>query len=157
MTASVVSAYIANNPLPAAELPEFIGKIYASIKLISIGSLDVQPHEIKGVARAKKSVTPEFIICLEDGKRFKSLKRHIKAQYGLTPDQYRAKWNLPSNYPMVAPNYSATRRSIGCQYQSEWSARQARRHTRAQLSGPFQGRYCSRRLSFGSAGTCYVP
>ncbi|MET3524552.1 putative transcriptional regulator [Mesorhizobium abyssinicae] len=112
LTASVVSAYIANNPLPAAELPEFIGKIYASIKLISIGSLDVQPHEVKSVARAKKSVTPEFIICLEDGKRFKSLKRHIKAQYGLTPDQYRAKWNLPSNYPMVAPNYSATRSKL---------------------------------------------
>ncbi len=112
LTASVVSAYVSNNPLPAAELPEFIGKIFASIKLISIGSLDVQPDEIKGVARAKKSVTPEFIICLEDGKRFKSLKRHIKAQYGLTPDQYRAKWNLPSNYPMVAPNYSATRSKL---------------------------------------------
>ncbi|AZO33043.1 MULTISPECIES: MucR family transcriptional regulator [unclassified Mesorhizobium] len=112
LTASVVSAYVSNNPLPAAELPEFIGKIYASIKLISIGSLDVRPDEIKGVARAKKSVTPEFIICLEDGKRFKSLKRHIRAQYGLTPDQYRAKWNLPSNYPMVAPNYSATRSKL---------------------------------------------
>lgn len=112
LTASVVSAYIANNPLPAAELPDFIGKIYASIKLISLGSPDVPPDEIKGVARAKKTVTPEFIICLEDGKRFKSLKRHIETQYGLTPDQYRAKWNLPSNYPMVAPNYSATRSKL---------------------------------------------
>ena len=112
LTASVVSAYISNNPLPAGELPDFIGKIYASIKLISIGSPEVPPDEIKGVARAKKSVTPEFIICLEDGKRFKSLKRHIETQYGLTPDQYRAKWNLPSNYPMVAPNYSATRSKL---------------------------------------------
>lgn len=84
-----------------------------SIKLIWIRSLDVQPDEIKGVARAKKSVTPEFIICLEDGKCFKSLKRHIRAQYGLRRiDQYRAKWNLPSNYPMVAPNYSATRSKL---------------------------------------------
>lgn len=112
ITADIVSAYISNNPLPAAELPEFISKIYTSIKLISVGSLDVRPDDIKAVARAKKSVTPEFIICLEDGKRFKSLKRHIKAQYGLTPDQYRMKWNLPSNYPMVAPNYSATRSKL---------------------------------------------
>lgn len=112
LTAGIVSAYVSNNPLPPGELPEFISKIYASIKLISIGSLDVRPDEIKAVARAKKSVTPEFIICLEDGKRFKSLKRHIKAQYGLTPEQYRAKWNLPSNYPMVAPNYSATRSKL---------------------------------------------
>ena len=112
LTADVVSAYISNNALPPGELPDFIAKIYASIKLISLGSPDVRPDEIKGVARAKKSVTPEFIICLEDGKRFKSLKRHIETQYGLTPDQYRAKWNLPSIYPMVAPNYAATRSKL---------------------------------------------
>lgn len=112
LAASVVCAYISNNPLPAGELPELISKIYTSIKLISMGSLDVRPDDIRGVARAKKSVTPEFIICLEDGRRFKSLKRHIETQYGLTPEEYRAKWNLPSNYPMVAPNYSATRSKL---------------------------------------------
>lgn len=112
VTATVVCAYVSNNALPPGELPEFIIKIHASLKLISIGSPDVRRNGMKSVVQVKKSVTPEFIICLEDGKRFKSLKRHIMTQYGLTPDQYRAKWNLPSNYPMVAPNYSAARSNL---------------------------------------------
>jgi predicted transcriptional regulator len=109
IAADLVSSYVSNNSLPAAELPEFISTIYASIKAVSLGVSDVRPDEVKAAVAVRKSVTADFIICLEDGKRFKSLKRHIGTQYGLTPDQYRAKWKLPSNYPMVAPNYSATR------------------------------------------------
>lgn len=112
IAADIVSSYVSNNPIPAAELPDFIGKIHASIRNISDGVADGGPDEIRYAVPVKKSVTPDFIICLEDGKRFKSLKRHIETNYGLTPDQYRKKWNLPSNYPMVAPNYSATRSKL---------------------------------------------
>ena len=112
ITADIVSSYVSNNPIPAAELPDFIGKIHASIRNISDGVADGGPDEIRYAVPVKKSVTPDFIICLEDGKRFKSLKRHIETNYGLTPDQYQKKWNLPSSYPMVAPNYSATRSKL---------------------------------------------
>ncbi|OBQ71056.1 transcriptional regulator [Mesorhizobium loti] len=112
ITADIVSSYVSNNPVPAAELPDFIGKIHASIRNISDGFADGGPDEIRYAVPVKKSVTPDFIICLEDGKRFKSLKRHIETNYGLTPDQYRKKWKLPSSYPMVAPNYSATRSTL---------------------------------------------
>lgn len=112
IAASLVSSYVSNNSLPAAELPDFISTIYSSIKAISDGIPDARPDEVKAAVPVRKSVTPDFIICLEDGRRFKSLKRHIGTQYGLTPDQYRTKWSLPSNYPMVAPNYSATRSKL---------------------------------------------
>lgn len=112
IAAGIVSSYVTNNALPAAELPEFINTIYASLKAISDGIPDVRPDAVKAAVPVRKSVTPDFIVCLEDGKRFKSLKRHIEAHYGLTPDQYRMKWSLPSNYPMVAPNYSATRSKL---------------------------------------------
>lgn len=105
----VVCAYVAKNPLPAADLPDFIHKVYASLKTVSGGSPTVLLDEQKAAVPVKRSVTPDFIICLEDGRRFKSLRRHIETHYGLTPDQYRKKWGLPHDYPMVAPNYSATR------------------------------------------------
>lgn len=100
ISADIVSAYISNNPLPVADLPNFIGQIYSSLKVISVATPTVRSGELKPAVPVKNSVTSEFIICLEDGKRFKSLKRHIGVHFGLTPDQYRARWNLPSNYPM---------------------------------------------------------
>ncbi|WP_246688633.1 MULTISPECIES: MucR family transcriptional regulator [unclassified Mesorhizobium] len=109
LTAKLVSSYVSNNALPAAELPVFLGKIHACLKLLSGETSRMELDEPQTFVPVKKSVTPDFIICLEDGKRLKSLKRYIAVQYGLTPDQYRRKWNLPFNYPMVAPNYSATR------------------------------------------------
>jgi predicted transcriptional regulator len=112
VTADIVSSYVSNNPVPAAELPDFIGRIHASIKAISDGGVSAGSDEIRFAVPVKKSVMPDFIICLEDGRRFKSLKRHIETNYGLTPDQYRKKWNLPPSYPMVAPNYSATRSKL---------------------------------------------
>ncbi len=112
MAADVVSAYVSNNPVPAADLPALIGQVYASLKGISEGTVAAQPEALKPAVPVKKSVTPDFIICLEDGKRFKSLKRHLRVSYGLTADEYRAKWGLPSDYPMVAKNYAAIRSAL---------------------------------------------
>jgi predicted transcriptional regulator len=106
----VVCAYVSRNPLPATDLPDFIHKVYASLKTVSGGAAPLD--EPKAAVPVRRSVTPDFIICLEDGRRFKSLRRHIETHYGLTPDQYRRKWGLPPDYPMVAPNYSATRSQL---------------------------------------------
>ena len=109
MTADIVSAYVSNNPLPVSELASVIADTYAAVSKLQAAPKP-QPEEKSAPAVSiKKSVTPDFIICLEDGRKFKSLKRHIRTRYDLTPDAYRAKWNLPSDYPMVAPNYAAAR------------------------------------------------
>ncbi|AZO68032.1 MucR family transcriptional regulator [Mesorhizobium sp. M6A.T.Cr.TU.016.01.1.1] len=111
IAADIVAAYVSNNPLPVGELPKLIGDIHAALK--SIGTPAVEPVvKQEPAVSIKKSVTPDFIICLEDGKQFKSLKRHIGVHYNLSPDEYRQKWNLPSDYPMVAPNYAATRSAL---------------------------------------------
>jgi predicted transcriptional regulator len=112
LTADVVAAYVKNNPVPASALPELIASVAASLSGLIDG---VRPSEVepqKPAVPIKKSVTPDYIVSLEDGKQFKSLKRHLKTSYGMTPDEYRAKWNLPSDYPMVAPNYSASRSAL---------------------------------------------
>ncbi|MER8761489.1 MULTISPECIES: MucR family transcriptional regulator [unclassified Mesorhizobium] len=111
ITADIVSAYVSNNPLPVAELSKLIGDTHAALQ--GIGT-PVAPAAVKlePAVSIKKSVSPDFIICLEDGKKFKSLKRHIGVHYNLTPDAYRQKWSLPSDYPMVAPNYAASRSAL---------------------------------------------
>lgn len=109
ISTGLVSAYISNNPVPALGLPELIQSVYKSLKAISGGHSPEEPHPAVPI---KKSITPNFIICLEDGRPLKSLRRHIAIRYGLTPEQYRAKWKLPLNYPMVAPNYSANRSKL---------------------------------------------
>ncbi|RWL74859.1 MAG: MucR family transcriptional regulator [Mesorhizobium sp.] len=112
LTADVVSAYVSNNPVPAAELAALIGQIHASLRALTSGAPVEAPEPQKPAVPVKKSVAPDYIVCLEDGKQFKSLKRHLMSQYGLTPDEYRAKWNLPADYPMVAPAYAATRSAL---------------------------------------------
>lgn len=118
LAAEIVAAYVSNNSVPVSELPGLIASTYAAIAGLTSGTT-VEQLEEKTVPAVsiRKSVTPDFLICLEDGKKFKSLKRHLSTHYGLTPDAYRQKWNLPSDYPMVAPNYSASRsalaRSVG--------------------------------------------
>jgi len=117
MTADIVAAYVSNNPLPVSELARVIADTYAAVSKLQ-GASSPQPEEkFEPAVPIKKSVTPDFIICLEDGKKFKSLKRHIGTHYNLSPDAYRAKWGLPADYPMVAANYSAARsqmaRAIG--------------------------------------------
>ncbi|AZO32010.1 MULTISPECIES: MucR family transcriptional regulator [unclassified Mesorhizobium] len=113
LTADVVSAYVSSNPVPVGELPALIGQVHAALKGTAGASISAEePEVLKPAISIRKSVTPDHIICLEDGKKFKSLKRHLSTHYGLTPDAYRAKWGLPADYPMVAPNYAATRSAL---------------------------------------------
>lgn len=112
MTADIVSAYVSNNPVPVAELARVISDTYGAINKLRRAPAPKAEEKPTPAVPIKKSVTPDFIICLEDGKKFKSLKRHIGTHYNLSPDAYRAKWGLPSDYPMVAPNYAAARSTL---------------------------------------------
>jgi predicted transcriptional regulator len=114
MAAEVVAAFVSNNRLPKGELPAFIKIIHEALTGLSVGVVEnVAPKEEpkQPAVSIRKSITPEYLICLEDGKKFKSLKRHLR-MHGLTPDQYRVKWKLPADYPVVAPNYAATRSAL---------------------------------------------
>jgi predicted transcriptional regulator len=111
LTADVVSAFVSNNSVPAAGLSDLIASVHRSLSGLREPSA-TPPKELVPAVNPKKSVTPDFIICLEDGKEFKSLKRHIRTHYNLTPDAYRAKWGLPADYPMVAPSYSNKRSEL---------------------------------------------
>ena len=111
LTAHIVSAYVAKNSLPVAGLSELIASVAASIGGLGQPAAPAAPPPTPAV-NPKRSVTPDYIICLEDGKKFKSLKRHIGVHFGLTPEAYRTKWGLPADYPMVAPNYAASRSQL---------------------------------------------
>jgi predicted transcriptional regulator len=109
LSADIVSAYVSKNAISAADLPKLLKDVHTALVALANGA-DVQTEtDLRPAVPPKKSVMPDFIICLEDGKKFKSLKRHLRTQYNLSPDEYREKWGLPASYPMVAPNYSATR------------------------------------------------
>lgn len=114
LSADIVSAYVANNSLPVTELPALLQSVHAV--LVGLSTQDVassQPEAKKDPAvPIKKSVTPDYIVCLEDGKKFKSLKRHLRTVYSMTPEEYRAKWGLPRDYPMVAPSYAQKRSEL---------------------------------------------
>ncbi len=113
LAAEIVAAFVSNNPLPKGELPALIHAVHSAVERLAAGPESAPPQvEAKTPAvPIRKSITPDFLICLDDGKRFKSLRRHL-AGHGLTPEQYREKWNLPSDYPMVAPNYAAQRSAL---------------------------------------------
>jgi predicted transcriptional regulator len=111
LAAGIVSAYVSNNTVAASEIPGLINEVYAALTRVARGP-DARREPQKPAVPPKRSVTPEYIVCLEDGKKFKSLRRHLKSQYGLTPEQYREKWGLAADYPMVAPNYAATRSAL---------------------------------------------
>lgn len=115
LTADVVSAYVSNNPVPAGELPNLIADVHAALGRVGGAPEQAPADKQKPAVNPKKSVTDDYIICLEDGKKFKSLKRHLMTHYGLTPDQYREKWGLEPNYPMVAPSYAAARSQLAKQ------------------------------------------
>jgi len=115
LTASIVSAYVSNNSVAAADLPALIAQVHSALMRVSDGHRESQVDGIKPAIPIKKSITSDYIICLEDGKKFKSLKRHLRTQYKLTPEQYREKWGLGSDYPMVAPNYAAARSRLAKQ------------------------------------------
>ena len=111
-TADIVSAYVAHNAMSSDKLPDFIGSVYNALSRASVHDVEPPKAELKPAVAVKKSVTPEYIICLEDGKKFKSLKRHLRTQYDISPEEYREKWGLPRDYPMVAPAYAAARSDL---------------------------------------------
>lgn len=115
LATDIVSAYVSNNTVAAADLPALISDVHATLKRLSTSAAETPAEPLRPAVPVKKSVTPDFIICLEDGKKFKSLKRHLRTQYDMTPEQYREKWGLPADYPMVAPNYAAARSDLARQ------------------------------------------
>lgn len=112
LTAEIVSAYVSNNTVVASDLPSLIQDIHQALTRASSNAAPVDREELKPAIAVKRSVHPDYIICLEDGKKFKSLKRHLRTHYNLSPEEYREKWGLPHDYPMVAPNYAAARSEL---------------------------------------------
>ena len=112
MTADIVSAYVSNNSVVPADLPSLIDQTFIALQQAATKESQPRSVQLNPAVSIKKSITPEYIICLEDGKQFKSLKRHLRTSYNLTPEEYREKWGLPYDYPMVAPNYAAQRSAM---------------------------------------------
>ncbi|MBS0386520.1 MAG: MucR family transcriptional regulator [Proteobacteria bacterium] len=112
MTTTIVSAYVSANELPSQELPRLIQSVHAALKDVAGAAPMAAELNQEPAVAIKKSVTADYIICLEDGKKFKSLKRHLRTRYGMSPDEYRQKWSLPHDYPMVAPNYAKERSTL---------------------------------------------
>ena len=115
LTANIVSAYVSNNTVPSADVPNLISQVHAALKRVSGGQAAAPTEPLKPAVPVKRSVTPEHIVCLEDGHKFKSLKRHLRTRYSMTPEQYREKWGLPPDYPMVAPKYAEARSQLAKQ------------------------------------------
>src|SRR5262245_17241612 len=112
MTADIVSAYVAGHQVAPQDLPGLIRTVHAALKEVAGRAPAAADASQEPAVSVKKSVTPDYIICLEDGKKFKSLKRHLRTRYGMTPEDYRSKWGLPHDYPMVAPNYAKARSDL---------------------------------------------
>lgn len=113
-TADIVSAYVSNNPVPVDQIPSLIASVNKTLKSLGQSDVEADPAQVPSI-NPKRSVQQNFIICLEDGLKFKSLKRHLMTHYGMTPEEYREKWKLPRDYPMVAPSYSAERSALAKQ------------------------------------------
>ena len=112
LTTEVVSAFVTKNTVSTSDLPKLIGDVYQALALLGAPAAPAVVEAAKPAVSVRKSITPDFLICLEDGKKFKSLKRHLRTTYNMSPEEYREKWGLASDYPMVAPNYSATRSAL---------------------------------------------
>jgi len=115
LTAEIISAFVSNNNVVPADLPAIIGDVHEALSKAAQRIGTTEREELRPAIAVKKSVTPDFIVCLEDGKKFKSLKRHLRTHYNLSPEEYREKWGLPHDYPMVAPNYAAARSQLAKQ------------------------------------------
>jgi len=115
LTSDIVAAYVSNNTIAPGDLPGLIQKVHESLTNIKNPAAAVDEKPLTPAVPIKKSIMPDYIICLEDGKKFKSLKRHLRTQYNMTPEEYRAKWGLPNDYPMVAPNYAKARSELAKQ------------------------------------------
>ena len=112
MTADIVSAYVSNNAIATADIPNLIQNVYRALASLTT-TAEAAPRE--PAVPVRRSITPDFLICLEDGRKFKSLKRHLRTKYNMSPDEYRAKWGLAKDYPMVAPNYAKARSDLAKQ------------------------------------------
>jgi predicted transcriptional regulator len=115
MTADIVSAYVGNNSVSASDLPTLIQSVHRALSTVTGLAVEAQPAPKEPAVPIKKSITPDYLVCLEDGRKFKSLKRHLRTKYDLSPDEYRSKWGLPKDYPMVAPNYAKARSDLAKQ------------------------------------------
>ncbi len=112
LTSTIVSSHVSNNPVAQSDLPALIKSVFSTLQDLSVEEPEEPEEELKPAVPIKKSVTEDYIICLEDGKQLKMLKRHLKSKYDMTPEEYRTRWGLPSDYPMVAPAYAAKRQEL---------------------------------------------
>ncbi|MDP6588376.1 MAG: MucR family transcriptional regulator [Alphaproteobacteria bacterium] len=112
LTAKIVASYVGNNSLGADQVPEIVRTVSAALRQIEKGKIGPDKAAGKPAVPIRRSVTPDFIVCLEDGRKLKMLKRHLRTTFGMTPDEYRARWGLPADYPMVAPNYAKRRSEL---------------------------------------------
>ncbi len=115
MTADIVSAYVGNNSVSSSDLPNLIQSVHRALSSVTSGTAETQPAPKEPAVPVKRSITPDYLICLEDGRKFKSLKRHLRTKYDMSPDEYRSKWGLSKDYPMVAPNYAKARSDLAKQ------------------------------------------
>jgi predicted transcriptional regulator len=115
LTAGIVSAYVSNNAVAAGDISSIISQVHTALLRVSNGAPEGAGESMKPAIAVKKSITPDYLVCLEDGKKFKSLKRHLRTQYNMTPELYRMKWGLPPDYPMVAPKYAEARSQLAKQ------------------------------------------
>ena len=115
LTTNIVSSHVANNAVQVSELPLLIQSVYTALATASSTNATLQPIHLQPAVPIRRSITPNFLICLEDGKKLKILKRHLKSRYNMTPKEYRERWGLPPDYPMVAPNYAIQRSKLAKQ------------------------------------------
>jgi predicted transcriptional regulator len=127
MTAEIVAAYVENNTVAAAELPSLIQSVHRALNGITAGPETVEAPPKEPAVPLRRSITPDHLVCLEDGRKFKSLKRHLRTKYNMSPEEYRTKWGLPKDYPMVAPNYAKARSDLAKQMGLGQGGRQAAR------------------------------
>jgi predicted transcriptional regulator len=130
MTADIVAAYVSANSIPTGDMPALIRSVHKALTAVRDGGSVVEAPPKEPAVSVKKSITPDALICLEDGRKFKSLKRHLRSKYNLSPEEYRAKWGLPKDYPMVAPNYAKARSDLAKQMGLGQGGRQAARKKR---------------------------
>ena len=112
LTSDIVSSHVANNSVAMADLPHLIEQVFHTLSKLGDEPVEAPVEKPKPAVPIRRSITPDYIICLEDGKKLKMLKRHLRTAYGMSPEEYRERWGLPADYPMVAPNYAAQRRTL---------------------------------------------
>jgi predicted transcriptional regulator len=130
MTAEIVASYVENNTLSTSDLPSLIQSVHRALTSINAGGEAVEAAPKEPAVPVRRSITPDHLVCLEDGRKFKSLKRHLRTKYNMSPEDYRAKWGLAKDYPMVAPNYAKARSDLAKQMGLGQGGRQAARAKR---------------------------